>query len=75
MGNGRLYSVTVSRINEDINDLPYFTMTAKNVTIEPDGSLLVDGIDGARMLSMGLWDGFEVKVMLASVGAANANRT
>ena len=50
-------------------------MTAKNVTIEPDGSLLVDGIDGARMLSMGLWDGFEVKVMLASVGAANANRT
>jgi RES domain-containing protein len=64
MSNEHLYSVTVSRINEGMN----FTMTARRVTIDPDGSLSIEGGEGAAHLSAGRWDGVEVKAIPGSVG-------
>ncbi len=75
MSNDHLYSVTVSRINEGMNNSPYFNMTAKRVTIDPNGSLSIEGVERGRTLSAGLWDGFEVTVIPSSVGGADATRT
>jgi hypothetical protein len=56
-----LYSVTVSRINEGINQSPFETWTAHTISVTPDGSLSISGVSSGRSLSAGLWDGFEVK--------------
>jgi hypothetical protein len=75
MSNDHLYSVTVSRINEGMNDPPYVNMAAKRVTIDPNGSLSIEAVEGGRTLSAGLWDGFEVKVIPGSLEGADATRT
>jgi hypothetical protein len=36
-----LFIVTISRINEGLNDPPEITMNAHTVTLKPDGSLWV----------------------------------
>jgi hypothetical protein len=56
-----LYSVTVSRINEGMNQPPYETWTAHTITVTPNGSLSIEGAKNGHTLTAGLWDGFEVK--------------
>jgi hypothetical protein len=62
------FSVTISRVNENMHDDPYFTMEAHSLTVKPDGSLYVEGQRENRGFSGGLWDGFEVKRLSARRG-------
>jgi hypothetical protein len=63
------FSVTVSRINEGANEEPFQTWTGHSLSVGRDGSLSIQWEDGSRLLSAGLWDGFEVKVIRKKMAA------
>ena len=57
------FTVTVSRINESANQAPYETLSGHTLKISPDGTLSIEGQNGGRSFSGGLWDSFEVKML------------
>jgi len=63
------FSVTVSRINEAANQEPFQTWTGHSLSVERDGSLSIKWENGGQLLSAGLWDGFEVKVIRRKMAA------
>jgi hypothetical protein len=60
--NKNWFTVTISRINEGLNQAPYITMEGHTLSLSPDGTLSISG-DNSRGLNTaaGLYDGFEVK--------------
>jgi hypothetical protein len=61
------FSVTINRTNEGMRDDRYVTISAKRVTLGPDGILVIQGWDNSRSFSSGLWDSFEVKRLPSKV--------
>jgi hypothetical protein len=57
----KLFSVTVSRINEGLRDSPEVTIEARSLRLTPEGDLYVERDGGSRMFGGGLWESFEVK--------------
>jgi hypothetical protein len=55
------YSVTIRRVNEGTDQQPQETLTANSLTVQRDGTLLIQGERGGQLLSSHLWDSFEVK--------------
>ena len=55
------YRVTVSRVNEGMNDAPYVTMTANRIILDADGRLAIEGEGGGHSFSSNLWDGVEIE--------------
>jgi hypothetical protein len=66
------FSVTVSRINEGMRDDPNVTISARRVTLDPDGTLVIQGADNSRSFSSVLWASFEVKRLPSKVGGSDA---
>ncbi|MCA1503817.1 hypothetical protein [Bradyrhizobium sp. NBAIM02] len=56
------FTVTISKINEGLNQDPYETFEGHTLSLGPDGTLSISG-DGSRSFSTNarLYDGFEVK--------------
>jgi hypothetical protein len=57
------FYVTVSRINEAAHQEPYETFTGHTLSVSQDGTLSITWDGGCKLLSGGLWDGFDVRVM------------
>jgi AMMECR1 domain-containing protein len=46
------FSVTINRTNEGMRDDPYVTISAKRVTLGPDGILVIQGWDKAVLFPL-----------------------
>jgi hypothetical protein len=62
LSHANLYSVTVSRINNEGTHQPRSeTLRAHTITLYPDGTLSIESEVGGLTLSGNLWDVFEIK--------------
>jgi hypothetical protein len=61
MSDAKVFSVTVSRINEGLRDSPEVTVQATSLRLTPAGDLYIEGDGNSRMFGATLWESFEVK--------------